>query len=73
MGLVAPWYVESSQPRDQSYALCISRQILSQWATREVPYMSLLLSFTHQIRIEHLLCARPLFLGTGEYRGEKNR
>lgn len=45
MGLVAPWYVESSQPRDQSYALCISRQILNQWAAREVPSMSLLLSF----------------------------
>ena len=36
MGSVAPWHVESSQTRDQMHVPCTSRQILSQWATREV-------------------------------------
>ena len=37
MGLVALWYVESSQTRDQTHAPCIGRQILIHCTTREVP------------------------------------
>ena len=35
-GLGAPWHVESSQTRDQTCVLCISKQIPIHWATREV-------------------------------------
>ena len=37
MGLIAPWYVESSQIRDQTGVPCIGRCILNHWTTREVP------------------------------------
>ena len=35
-GLGAPWHVESSQTRNQTCVLCISKQIPIHWATREV-------------------------------------
>ena len=34
-GSVAPWYVESSQTRDQTTVSCIARQNLNHWATKE--------------------------------------
>ena len=37
MGLVTPRHVESSQTRDQTHVLCIGRQILTYWTTKEVP------------------------------------
>ena len=36
MGLVTPWHVGSSQPRDQTNISCIGRQMLNHWTTREV-------------------------------------
>ena len=38
-GLVGLGHVGSSQTRDQSCVSCISRQILNQWATGEVPVL----------------------------------
>ena len=35
MGLVAPWHVESSQTRDQTYVFCTGRQIANHWTTRK--------------------------------------
>ena len=36
-GLASPWHVEFSQIKDQTLGFSIGREILSQWATREVP------------------------------------
>ena len=36
MSLVAPWYLKSSQTRDQNFVLCTGRQILIPCITREV-------------------------------------
>ena len=36
-GLVALWHVESPRTRDQTHVLCIGRQVLYHWTTREVP------------------------------------
>ena len=33
---VAPWHVESSQTRNRTHVLCIGRQTVIHWATREV-------------------------------------
>ena len=35
MGSVAPWYVRSSQTRDQTHVPCSGRQIPNHWTTRE--------------------------------------
>ena len=35
MGLVALWYVGSSQIRDQTHVFCVGKWILYRWATRE--------------------------------------
>ena len=44
MGLVAPWYVESSCSRDQTHASHIGRRILNRWTTKEaLPKSSLCL------------------------------
>ena len=40
MGLVALQHVESSRRRDWAHVPCIGRQILNQWATREVPRLT---------------------------------
>ena len=37
MGLIAARHVGSSWTRDQTRVLCIGRQILNYWTTREVP------------------------------------
>ena len=44
VGLVAPVHEGSNQgsTRDQTHVLCIARQILNHWATREVPYARVL-------------------------------
>ena len=34
--LVTPWRMRSSQTRDQTCILCINRQILNHWTTREI-------------------------------------
>ena len=36
MGLVTPWHVGSSQPRDRTNISCIGRRMLKYWTTREV-------------------------------------
>ena len=36
-GLASPWHVGSSQMRDQTLGFCIGSEILSHWATREIP------------------------------------
>ena len=36
MGLVTPWHVGSSQPRDKTNISCIGRRMLKYWTTREV-------------------------------------
>ena len=36
-GLTAPLPVETSQTRDRTRVLCLGRQILIHWTTREVP------------------------------------
>ena len=36
-GLLAPWHVGSSWPRDQTRVPCTGRWILNHWTTREVP------------------------------------
>ena len=58
-GPVAPWYVASSQPRDGIGVLCIGRQILNNWTTREAQqlltlnehllYASIVLSTLHKL------------------------
>ena len=35
--LVAPWQVEFSWNRDRACVLCIGKQVLNHWTTREVP------------------------------------
>ena len=37
VGLLAPWYVESSPTGNWTCVPCIGRRILTLWATREVP------------------------------------
>ena len=44
-GLVAPWYVVSSQTRTRTCVPCIGRRILNHCATREVPTTTHLLEF----------------------------
>ena len=41
MVLVAPWHVESSQPRDRTPVPCTGRWILDHWTTRRVPHVCL--------------------------------
>ena len=41
--LVAPGHVESSWTRDQTHVLCIGRQILNHWNTREVQNVTFLI------------------------------
>lgn len=58
-GLVAPWHVGSSWPRDGTCVLCIGRRILTYWTTREVQqsltlnehllYASIVLSTLHKL------------------------
>ena len=43
MGLVAPRHLESSRTRDGTCALCVGRQILNHWTTREVHVVVLIL------------------------------
>ena len=46
-GLVAPNYMESSWPRDQTHVPYIGRQILNRWATREVLNFLVFKRFLH--------------------------
>ena len=46
MGLIAPWHVESSKPRDQTHVFCIGRLILNHWTTRKVHVVCVLLCFS---------------------------
>ena len=41
-GFAAPWHVESSQSRVWTRVLCIGREMLNHWATREVPVSTFL-------------------------------
>ena len=48
VGLVAPWYVEYPQTRDQVWVPCIDRLILIHCATREIRVWLLLLDFAQK-------------------------
>ena len=39
-GLVAPWYVRSSETMDQTHVPSVARWILNHWTTREAPKRS---------------------------------
>ena len=43
-GLLAPWHVGSSWPRDQTRVPCSGRWILNHWTTRDVPISPLFLN-----------------------------
>ena len=43
--------------RDQTHVLCIARQILKQWTTREVPVYSPFLSFPYRMPLKYLAVA----------------
>ena len=45
-GLLALWHVESSQIRDRTHVSCIDRWILYHWATKEAPFLRLLLKLS---------------------------
>ena len=47
-GLSCPQHVDSSQTRDRTCVLCIGRQILNHWTTREVPTFA---SFGDQMQV----------------------
>ena len=42
MGFVTLRHMGSSQTKDQTSVLCITRQILNHWTTREVPKLAFL-------------------------------
>ena len=43
LGLIAPWYVESSWTRDRTCVPCIGTQVLNHWTVRKVPSQALLM------------------------------